>query len=142
MVECDGGGCAGGTGDGSCWLTRLMLWCLVVILQVWGSVMPLSFFPAYCGIVLLSAAAVQKLFVVRGTQNALRKQCCFALRCVWMQSCACTLEQLCTIAGPAPWQLLCMHPEGLFMLACVPLQENKKVQEISGNITKSISAAF
>jgi hypothetical protein len=27
--------------------------------------MPLSFFPAYCGIVLLAAAAVQKLFVVR-----------------------------------------------------------------------------
>jgi hypothetical protein len=26
--------------------------------------MPLSFFPAYCGIVLLAAAAVQKFFVV------------------------------------------------------------------------------
>jgi hypothetical protein len=40
------------------------------VLQVWGSVMPLSFFPAYCGIVLLSAAVVQKLFVVRITLYA------------------------------------------------------------------------
>lgn len=55
----------------------------IVATKVWGSVMPLSFFPAYCGIVLLFAAVVQKFFV-----------------------------------------------------------ENKKVQEISGNITKSISAAF
>lgn len=34
------------------------------MLQVWGGVMPLSFFPVYCGIVLLAAAAVQKLFLV------------------------------------------------------------------------------
>lgn len=38
---------------------------LLLCLQVWGGVMPLSFFPAYCGIVLLAAAAVQKFFVVR-----------------------------------------------------------------------------
>lgn len=36
----------------------------IVATKVWGGVMPLSFFPAYCGIVLLAAAAVQKLFLV------------------------------------------------------------------------------
>lgn len=36
----------------------------IVATKVWGQVMPLSFFPAYCGIVLLSAAVVQKLFLV------------------------------------------------------------------------------
>jgi hypothetical protein len=38
----------------------------IVATKVWGSVMPLSFFPAYCAIVLLSAAAVQKFFLVSG----------------------------------------------------------------------------
>jgi hypothetical protein len=38
----------------------------IVATKVWGGVMPLSFFPAYCAIVLLSAAAVQKFFLVRG----------------------------------------------------------------------------
>ena len=33
--------------------------------QVWGGVMPQSFFPAYCAIVLVSAAAMQKFFLVR-----------------------------------------------------------------------------
>lgn len=36
----------------------------LLLSQVWGGVMPLSFFPAYCGIVLLASAAVQKFFVV------------------------------------------------------------------------------
>jgi aromatic ring-opening dioxygenase LigB subunit len=36
----------------------------IIATKVWGSVMPLSFFPAYCAIVLLSAAAVQKFFLV------------------------------------------------------------------------------
>lgn len=54
----------------------------IIATKVWGGVMPQSFFPAFCAIVLLTAAAVQKLFL-----------------------------------------------------------ENKKVQEISGSITKSISAA-
>lgn len=37
----------------------------IVATKLWGSVMPLSFFPAYCGVVLLAAALVQKFFVVR-----------------------------------------------------------------------------
>ncbi|KAL4443533.1 hypothetical protein ABPG75_011270 [Micractinium tetrahymenae] len=55
----------------------------IVATKLWGSVMPQSFFPAYCAIVLLSAALCQKFFV-----------------------------------------------------------ENKKVQEISGNISKAIAGAF
>jgi hypothetical protein len=35
-----------------------------------------------------------------------------------------------------------MHPDYMLLLASEFVQENKKVQEISGNITKSISAAF
>jgi hypothetical protein len=31
---------------------------------LWGGVQPLGFFPAYCAIVLLAAAGVQKLFLV------------------------------------------------------------------------------
>lgn len=54
----------------------------IIATKVWGGVMPLSFFPAYCAIVLLSAAAVQKFFL-----------------------------------------------------------ENKKVQEISGNISKAITSS-
>lgn len=38
-----------------------------VRLQVWGAVKPLSFFPVFCAVVLLSAAAAQKLFVVRSS---------------------------------------------------------------------------
>lgn len=87
---------------------------LPVAPQVWGSVMPLSFFPAYCGIVLLSAAAVQKFFVVSvaaGVVLGVRR---------------CAPHVIVQTTNPC--------------LCCV--QENKKVQEISGNITKSIAAAF
>lgn len=41
-----------------------MFYKKIVATKLWGSVMPLSFFPAYCGVVLLSAAVIQKLFVV------------------------------------------------------------------------------
>lgn len=37
--------------------------------------MPLSFFPAYCGIVLLAAAAVQKFFVVGAPGNLVSFEC-------------------------------------------------------------------
>eukprot|EP00879_Flechtneria_rotunda_P014310 GHRR01014950.1.p1 GENE.GHRR01014950.1~~GHRR01014950.1.p1 ORF type:complete len:377 (+),score=89.48 GHRR01014950.1:54-1184(+) len=40
-----------------------MFYKKVVATQLWGLVMPASFFPAYCAIVLLSSAAVQKLFL-------------------------------------------------------------------------------
>lgn len=37
----------------------------IIATKLWGGVMPMSFFPAYCGVVLLSAVAVQHLFLVR-----------------------------------------------------------------------------
>ena len=38
----------------------------IIATKVWGGVMPLSFFPAYCAIVLVFAAACQKFFLVSG----------------------------------------------------------------------------
>jgi hypothetical protein len=116
------------------------------VLQVWGSVMPLSFFPAYCGIVLLSAAVVQKLFVVRVTLHAMRSSVASMKQCLVLRhhvdvTCMHTMR-MCAIAGSTPWQPLYMCPDYVLVLALVFVQENKKVQEISGNITKSISAAF
>ena len=35
----------------------------IVATKLWGGVMPQSFFPAYCAVVLLSAVAVQHLFL-------------------------------------------------------------------------------
>jgi peptidoglycan/LPS O-acetylase OafA/YrhL len=37
----------------------------IIATKLWGAVMPQSFFPAYCAIVLLAAAALNHLFVVR-----------------------------------------------------------------------------
>ncbi len=37
----------------------------IVATRMWGGVMPLSFFPAYCAVVLVFAAACQRLFLVR-----------------------------------------------------------------------------
>lgn len=41
----------------------------VIAMKVWGQVMPLSFFPAYCGIVLAFAAACQHLFLVSASSR-------------------------------------------------------------------------
>jgi peptidoglycan/LPS O-acetylase OafA/YrhL len=37
----------------------------IIATKLWGAVMPQSFFPVYCLIVLASAAALQHLFLVR-----------------------------------------------------------------------------
>jgi hypothetical protein len=37
----------------------------IIATKLWGQVMPMSFFPAYCAITLAFAAACQKFFVVR-----------------------------------------------------------------------------
>lgn len=107
-------------------------------MQVWGSVMPLSFFPVYCGVVLLASAAVQKLFVVSGAEG---RVCC-AQAPAFQVCCWCALP-----AGSTHTVLCSKHipqslPLCLALRLRLVLQENKKVQEISGNITKSIAGAF
>jgi peptidoglycan/LPS O-acetylase OafA/YrhL len=38
----------------------------LVATKVWGGVMPQTFFPIYCAIVIAAAILTQKLFLVRG----------------------------------------------------------------------------
>ena len=85
--------------------------------QVWGAVQPLSFFPFYCLIVLAFAAACQHLFLVRGDAYV-----------------AAGRGRSGSLGAPT-WRRARSPPR----LHCL-LQENKKVQEISKNITATMSS--
>ena len=51
----------------------------IIATKLWGAVMPQSFFPVYCLIVLSSAAALQHLFLVRSRPLCMRIACMRAL---------------------------------------------------------------
>jgi peptidoglycan/LPS O-acetylase OafA/YrhL len=115
----------------------------IVATKVWGGVMPLTFFPAYCAIVLVFAAACQKLFLVSsggvfwggGGRGG-----------IGLQQIGRRLGQ--TLASPRRRGVPAGGPGAQYLLriqlpaSTAGPQENKRVQEISGSIAKSITNAL
>lgn len=78
--------------------------------------MPQSFFPAYCGIVLLSAALCQKLFVVRPPHLPVGLRCWLAA--APSLSChACLQLLLCASPPPVQQSLCCLQLPCCMLLA-------------------------
>jgi hypothetical protein len=109
----------------------------IIATKLWGAVMPHSFFPAYCLIVLAAAAALNHLFVVR------------------CAGCCCKRARMSLAASFFLWQgaarlrLCARHVADALRLRSrvhtgpsTFTQENKAVQEASAKVTKQLSAAF